>query len=380
MHIRCGFILLSGLIGIVCAGGNSIAPPLHAADIKVLDQTYEGLSAITVTGEMVLADGEAFSEAASTVGHAIVVFSSPGGSLFAGLQIGQLIQLHHFATVVLQGDYCASACAFAWLSGSPRMMEDGGQVGFHAAYVEEGGAKVESGVGNALVGAYLNNLGMSAQTIIYIEMAQPDQITWLTQEDAQRLGLAVKFFAPPDGGPSEPDDRPNPVTPPVPSNRPETPEHRVESILLPELTAPLPQPPVPAASVEAHARSFVSTYFAQWSEANDHALAYFDATYGPSVIFYGNRIDHDSLMASKQRYAQRWPNRIYNARAETLAIFCNDVSQVCTVSGVVDWVCKSLVRNITSDGSANFRLTVSFSKPAPVILAESGSVINRSIH
>jgi hypothetical protein len=180
MHIRCGFILLSGLIGIVCAGGNSIAPPLHAADIKVLDQTYEGLSAITVTGEMVLADGEAFSEAASTVGHAIVVFSSPGGSLFAGLQIGQLIQLHHFATVVLQGDYCASACAFAWLSGSPRMMEDGGQVGFHAAYVEEGGAKVESGVGNALVGAYLNNLGMSAQTIIYIEMAQPDQITWLT--------------------------------------------------------------------------------------------------------------------------------------------------------------------------------------------------------
>jgi hypothetical protein len=250
MHGRRTLILVSALIGIVCAAGNSIAPPLHAADIKVLDQTYDGFSAITVSGEMILADGEAFSQAASTVSHAVVVFSSPGGSLFAGLQIGQLIQLHHFATVVLQGDYCASACAFAWLSGSPRIMEDGGQVGFHAAYVEEGGAKVESGVGNALVGAYLNNLGMSAETIIYIEMAQPDQITWLTREDAQRLGLAVKFFSPADGGSTAPDDQPDPATPPVTANPTATPDHRVESILLPELTTPSPPPPAPPQSGE----------------------------------------------------------------------------------------------------------------------------------
>jgi hypothetical protein len=366
--------LLAGLMGIGVASP-AIAPPLQAADIEVQHQTSQGVSAITISGEMVLADGEAFSKAAATVGQAVVVFSSPGGSLFAGLQIGQLIQLHHFATAVLQGDYCASACAFAWLAGAPRMIEDGGQVGFHAAYVEQGSAKVESGVGNALVGAYLNTLGMSADTIIYMEMAQPDQITWLTQADAQRLGLDVKFFAPPpDGSPAE---ETSPTPPAMTANPPATPDPRMASILLPELTAPLPPPSV-AVSVETRARSFINTYFAQWSEANAQALGYFDSTYAAHVIFYGSTIDHDALMASKQRFAARWPSRIYNARADTLAIFCNDASLICTVSGIVDWDCKSPARDKTSAGSANFRITVALNGPAPIILAESGSVISRS--
>jgi hypothetical protein len=83
---------------------------------------------------------------------AVVVFKSDGGNLQAGIEIGKMIRLKSFATAVLDGSLCASSCAFAWLGGSPRFMERGAQIGFHAAYTVSGGRASESGVGNALVG------------------------------------------------------------------------------------------------------------------------------------------------------------------------------------------------------------------------------------
>ena len=54
-----------------------------------------------------------------------IVFNSDGGNLLAGIEIGKTIRLKSFATAVLDGLRCASACAFAWLGGSPRFMERG---------------------------------------------------------------------------------------------------------------------------------------------------------------------------------------------------------------------------------------------------------------
>jgi hypothetical protein len=49
---------------------------------------------------------------------AIVSFSSDGGSLIAGLQIGETIRLKNFSTLVPEGAHCASSCALAWLGGT----------------------------------------------------------------------------------------------------------------------------------------------------------------------------------------------------------------------------------------------------------------------
>jgi len=51
-----------------------------------------------------------------------VILASPGGALIAGLQIDKVIRLYHFTTFVSQGEYCASACALAWLAGEPLVM------------------------------------------------------------------------------------------------------------------------------------------------------------------------------------------------------------------------------------------------------------------
>jgi hypothetical protein len=83
------------------------------------------------------------------------------GNVAAGLIIGRIMQLRHYLSAVIAGDVCASACALAWLSSQPRVMDEDARIGFHAAFIRQGDEKIETGVGNALIGAYLQRLGLS---------------------------------------------------------------------------------------------------------------------------------------------------------------------------------------------------------------------------
>lgn len=57
---------------------------------------------------------------------------------------------------------CASGCALIWLAGSPRCMSSSAQIGFHAAYLMNApsGLPEVSSSANAVIGAYLNALGL----------------------------------------------------------------------------------------------------------------------------------------------------------------------------------------------------------------------------
>jgi hypothetical protein len=361
--MRFGLILAASLI----------ASPLKAlaADMAVRQATEDSpVSIITFSGNINVSDGEKFGRLIKDVGRGVVVFYSPGGSVFDGLQIGQLIRIHHLATLVPDGTYCASACALAWLAGAPRFVQATSQVGFHAAYVQHGRKKTESGVANAVIGAYLNMLGLSIEAIVYIEKAHPDQITWLTTQDANRLGLEVTLL------PSEKDE---PAAPPRTASSEPAPRPRIRhdpSLLLPDLSAPAgPEKPI-----EDRARRFVVDYFAHWSEGGDEALAYFAARYAGHVTFYGQILDRAEVMASKRSYAERWPLRVYTVRSDAIDTFCNQANHTCTISGIVDWDCRNPSRHAETTGSAHFSLTVALTDGAGEILAESGSVIARHIN
>ena len=62
-------------------------------------------------------------------------------------------------------------------------------VGFHATYTEEGGNKVESGAGNALVGRYLTLLNLSEKAILFATMAPPGKLNYLTLKNATAVGI-----------------------------------------------------------------------------------------------------------------------------------------------------------------------------------------------
>jgi hypothetical protein len=176
------FVLLA-LLGMTTAA--------NAASIIVLPLGENKPSLVLITGALDFADKDEFLRQVAPLSGAIVSFSSDGGSLIAGLQIGETIRLKNFSTLVPEGARCASSCALAWLGGTRRLMGSRAQVGFHAAY--DGQTHQVTSTGNALVGAYLNKIGLPYSAVVYITSAAPDSITWLSKSDAEKLGIEVSF-------------------------------------------------------------------------------------------------------------------------------------------------------------------------------------------
>jgi hypothetical protein len=165
----------------------------EAAEISVERDPSGDFVFITIEGELVAGDEKKFAQLALQNDMAIVVLNSPGGSTLAGVEIGKAIRLKGFFTYVPAETVCASACGYIWLAGVQRYMEESSKVGFHASFIQENGVNRETGVGNALVGAYLNSLGLSQYAIAYISSASPNSMTWLTLQDAESVGIDVKI-------------------------------------------------------------------------------------------------------------------------------------------------------------------------------------------
>lgn len=196
--IRSAAIALLSLSSIYAATGAQMAK-----------QAVNGVDVISLQGPIKPNDVAQFEAVANASGKALVGLNSGGGSLIAGLQMGRLINRKKFATVVPADSMCASSCALMWLAGNPRIIGPGGVVGFHAAFFdEENGSKTVSAEANALIGAYLDQLGFSADVIVHVTHAMPEKMAWLNESSARRLGIAVVW--------AEQGNEPSPQ-PPIPA-------------------------------------------------------------------------------------------------------------------------------------------------------------------
>jgi hypothetical protein len=150
---------------------------------------------IIIRGKIEYGDDEVFRSRVANESRAVIGLDSEGGNVHAAIMIGTEIRMRGFATDVLPGWECASACALIWLAGIPRGVsysEHGGvgTVGFHAAHDVLTG---EQSAPNAVVGSYLGKLGLSDHAIYYLTSTPPDEIRWLKPDVAQRLGIALKI-------------------------------------------------------------------------------------------------------------------------------------------------------------------------------------------
>jgi hypothetical protein len=167
--------------------------PALAATITVRPQTPDRPTVVMVEGPLVAVDEDQFAAKTAPLSSAFVAFSSDGGSLVAGLGIGEAIRRKGFSTIVPDGRRCASACALAWLGGVERFIGTDAHISFHAAYDLD--ADRESGVGNAVVGAYLTKIGLPYEAVIYITQAAPSEMTWLNMSDAAQRGIRVTLLS-----------------------------------------------------------------------------------------------------------------------------------------------------------------------------------------
>jgi hypothetical protein len=118
-----------------------------------------------------------------------VGLESDGGTVMDALNIGTAIRKMGWDTIVLSNKICASACALIWLAGHTRWVGPKAAIGFHAIYYGDG--NVSSG-GNALVGAYLRDLGLSLKAIRYLTQAPPDGMEWLSAESAYKHDIKIQ--------------------------------------------------------------------------------------------------------------------------------------------------------------------------------------------
>jgi hypothetical protein len=301
---------------------------------------------IEVVGELIRGDEAKFIEAAIKSVDAIVVFHSGGGNLLAGMEIGKAIRLKGFSTLVPDNMHCASACALAWLAGRVRLMSNTARVGFHAVYTSEDGETRVSSAGNAIAGAYLNQLGLPTSAIIYITDAPPDGMQWLNFADAQRVGIDVKKLnLAADAKTSQP---------PIPSNSPVT----NSGDLL--------------ASIAEETRNL----FSATNKPTAAAIAYLQQKYSDQVIYFGKTLPKANAIADKKAFLQRWPARNYSLIADSLRVAC-DTQTTCTSEGKVEWSAAN--PKASSQGSASFSYGWSLEAGVWRIRSETSKVISRSV-
>ena len=173
----------------------ALAAPVNAS-AAAFDVVKSGVKAdIVVSGELLRGDEERFAAVAGTLDEDTTVWlAGPGGALQAALRIGTAIRLKGWRTAVQDGASCASACGLMWLGGIRRSVGQGAVVGFHAAWIETPeGRKQETGAGNALVGSYLNRLGLTDAAVVFLTSAAPDEAAWLSPTVASRVGIRAEF-------------------------------------------------------------------------------------------------------------------------------------------------------------------------------------------
>ena len=299
---------------------------------------------IEVEGELIRGDEGKFIQTAITSADAVVVFHSGGGNLLAGIEIGKAIRLKGFSTLVPDNMYCASACALAWLAGRVRQMSDTARVGFHAVYTSEDGETRVSSAGNAIVGAYLNQLGLPTSAIIYITGAPPEGMQWLNFADAKRVGIEVRRLNLAADA--------NAVQPPA-----QLPPSTGRGNLL--------------ASITEETRNL----FSATNQENAAAIAYLQEKYSEQVSYYGNVLPKANVVADKQTFFQRWPIRNYSLAANSLRIAC-DTETACTSEGSMEWTATN--PKATSQGIASFSLGWILEAGTWKIRSETSKVISRT--
>jgi hypothetical protein len=313
-----------------------------AANIEV-KQVDAAAALVLIEGDLELGDIEAFRNKVGAVSKATVAFRSDGGSLLAGIRIGMMIRVKNFTTIVPDAAQCASACAVAWLGGAHRFMGVGSKVGFHAAYVQKAGGPTESGPGNAVLGAYLDQIGLPEDAIVYITQAAPSSMKWLNMEEAA--------------------------------------QHGIEVALLPSADAPVPTDPNLAASQEppqtslaGRATGLVVALAARWSEPNAAALRALDELYQDKVFYHGKLTPRQAILQDKLRFAERWPQRSYKIRPRSVTASCNPTTEMCRVQGIMDRELANSTTNTKSRDVANFDYSIGRSGEALKIAAETSSV------
>ena len=178
------------LLGIIATLG-SLEASASAAEIQLL-KGNAGKTFISISGKIEQQDPINFAKAVTASKVDTVILDSPGGSVNSALEIGRLIRARGMSTVITRNSYCVSACGLIWVAGARRILTPGARVGFHATYTTRDSMRMESGVGNALIGRYLTLLDLPERAVVFATTAGPEKLNWLDSDNKGSSGIDLE--------------------------------------------------------------------------------------------------------------------------------------------------------------------------------------------
>jgi len=121
-----------------------------------------------------------------------IALTSPGGSVVGGLQLGQAIRMGGFNTTIGNSEYspnnCLSACAYAFLGGVIRYLPPNAKYGLHQYRAPEKEINADEAQKlNAIMGKYVDSMGVDRRVLDYAQLTSSDKMTVLSQTEAKRL-------------------------------------------------------------------------------------------------------------------------------------------------------------------------------------------------
>jgi len=135
-----------------------------------------------------------------------IYFNSPGGSLYAGLQLGNLIRKADLDTLIgssyleeteLDSEkllparpICFSACAYAFMGGGVREVSAVGKLGVHQFRSSKGESTESSTqITMAVLGNYLDKMNIDRRVLDIAAVTEPNEVTIFTVDEAKNLRL-----------------------------------------------------------------------------------------------------------------------------------------------------------------------------------------------
>jgi hypothetical protein len=186
--------------------------PAHAAsfDTKPCTDGGPGCYLMRISGEIMPGDAKRFTDLvkAKVITSGVVYLDSPGGLFEDGMAIAKLVRQRRFFTYVGDGA-CMSMCAIIWIAGDTRYYTGKSIIGFHGIVTlptDNQGNRVKGGKatpyngGNALVGAFFNQIGLNDKAIATLTNAGFDSAFYLNTKNIEELGIKAERWVTPSPG------------------------------------------------------------------------------------------------------------------------------------------------------------------------------------
>jgi hypothetical protein len=286
-----------------------------------------------------------FTSAVIAAGAKLVTFDSPGGNIDTAIRLGRLIRAAKLNTVQIRKMECASACSLAFVGGVLRSA-DPGSIGVHrSSFTPDATISRDDAVAGiqavtAEIITYLGEMGVDPKLLAFSLKYDQTDIRYLSASEMAELHVTTSASEPAESFPAS-------------------------------TTASREQP---SNQLETAAVGFVRHLIEADGTNPSAALNMVINSYADTVDYYGKIKTLPEVVADKRKYFLRWPERAYTIRSDSLIATC--ANSRCMVSGVYDWIVRSLARNRQSQGAARFTYTIAIGSN-PKVVAEDGKVISK---